>query len=572
MRPTPHDLVNPVETPAGLIVPSRSMESLVKAEATKQRILDNKTKFFSQFSLNSLVFGAREKPVGTPQASILYEASEKSFIDAIIIQARIDQMKQIWGKASNGKSKQVGFKVVHERHDDKDFKGSKLIDERCREMEDVLSDPSPEEYAGVFTDGSGQPYRFYPEGLRPHQRLKELMGILTRSELIIDRKVIRRYKRADGKGYSCFHWIPGDSIKNVDETLKLWAYKNEPTKKVQQHTIDRMSAACGFDIAQASFVQMIDGMIVNAYTDKEISVHITNPSDRLNRWGYGTSRLEMSLDVTTVLLFAWNYNREMFKTNYPEQVLTVAGDYDKEGLAAFKQQILGEAGGVGNNWRLPVIPAGDPNMFKIESIKLRDTPKDMLFDTLIRLLLMVKCSAYGAHASILNLGIDSGQSGGSMFGHDNSYEIESSDERWLKPSIQDNCEWLTDAIIKPRYDDLKLVVVNLEPENEKEAIDIRGARVSKYLTRNEARMEEDMEPIGDPDDPENPWNFPCDVPIPNYLNTFQMLNQPQDQGDGQDGPPDTQKSAVDGSVLRKARRPKGDGAPPVKFLQITLED
>lgn len=63
------------------------------------------------------------------------------------------------------------------------------------------------------------------------------------------------------------------------------------------------------------------------------------------------------------LAVAFECNREMFKTNYPEQVLAASGDYDKESLEAFKEKILGEVGGM----------------------KLRETPNGMLFDAMIKL-------------------------------------------------------------------------------------------------------------------------------------------------------------------------------------------
>jgi hypothetical protein len=564
---------NTTQLPSGLIVPTHSAQDLIKSEAKKQQREDNKASFFSKFALaqNSIAYGAREKPQGTPQFAILYEAAEKSTLDRILIRARTDQQKRIWQKANEGKNKEIGFKVVHDRADDPDYKVTRQDKERCAEMEKFISDPTPTEHIYL-----------YPHNVRPHTRLKDLVGVLTRTELIIDRKCILRYKRRDGQGYAAFHWLPGETIKNVDESIRAWAQKNESNGKVGRDTINKMSYSTGFDLARASYVQMIDGMITAAFTDDEISVHISNPSDRLNRWGYGTSRLEESLDITTSLLMAFTYNREMFKTNYPEQVLTVSGDYDKEGLAAFKQQILGEAGGVGNNWRLPVIPAGDMENFKIESVKLRESPKDMLFDQMIRMMVMFKCSAYGAHPSTLNMETDSGAGGGSIFAGNASGEIEFSKEHGLIPSITDMAEWLTDALIKPRYDDLKLVVVGLNPEDAKQAVDIRTSRVSKWITKNECRMEEGGAPIGFYLPPEqysklqegdenkekydkNPWNYPADVPIPNYLNTFAQQQQAEEEPDQDEDQGDDQKDSDQYyKSMRKSR-------PETKFLKITLD-
>lgn len=541
-----------VRLPSGMIVPKHAAEDLIKSEATKQRREENKAQFFSKFALaqNMVSYGAREKPQGTPQMPLLYEASEKSFVDAILIRARVNQMKRIWQKANNGKSTEVGYRVVHERHDDKDYKVTKNDNERCQEMEKLISNPTPIEHTYL-----------YPHQVRPHNRLKDFVAVSTKAELIIDRKVMLRYKRRDGQGYAAFHWLPGETIKPVDEALRSWAQKNEANGKINRNTIDKMSLMTGFDIAGSAYVQLVDGMVVGAYSDDEISLHISNPSDRLNRFGYGTSMLELSLDVTTTLLMAFTYNKELFKTNYPEAILTVAGDFDKEGLQAFKQQIMSEAGGVGNNWRLPIIPAGDVENFKVESHKLRDTPKDMMFQEMLRFMIMMKSAAYGAHPSSLNLELDSGGGGSSIFAKDPASEIEFSKEQGLVPMITDMAEWLTDSIVYPRYDDLKVIVVGMNPEDEKQTVELRSQRVSKWVTRNEARMQEGMKPIGPTDGEEgadtNPWEYPADVAVVNYLNTFNMMQQQQD---GQEDDQQDQDMAKSLPVREN------------KYLRIDLED
>ena len=534
------NMYDPVETPAGLIVSSRSIEPLIKAETSRREKEKNQSAFFSKMAMgsNMVAYGAREKPQGTPSFDMLREAAKKSFLDAIIIRARVDQMKRIWQRDASGKD--VGFQVVHQRYKDPEFKGSAEIDDRCREMEAIIADPTPVKYTYL-----------YPHNIRPHPGLKDLIARLTKAELIIDRQVIQRYKRRDGQGYSAFHWLPGDTIKPVDESIREWAKKNEQNGKVQRDTVYKMSIATGFDLAQAAYVQMTDGMISAAYADDEIAVHITNPSDELNRFGYGESRLELSLDVTATLIYAWNYNRELFKTNYPEQILAVIGDYDKDGLAAFKQQVLGE-NGPGSNWRLPVIPFATKEEANIQSVKLRESPKDMLFDQLLRISAMFKLAAYGAHASTLNLGTDSGGGASPLFGGDKGAEIEFSKELSFIPAIHDLCEFFTDSLIKPRYDDLQLVVNGLNPEDEKSVVDLRTSRVSKWITKNEARQEEGREPIGDVEDPKNPWNYPSDVPCTNYMSVFQMLEQGSQQQEEE--------------PIEKSHK------EVTKFLNITLED
>jgi hypothetical protein len=71
-------------------------------------------------------------------------------------------------------------------------------------------------------------------------------------------------------------------------------------------------------------------------------------------------------------------------------------------------------------------------------------------------------------------------------------------------------------------------------------------------------MEENREIIGSLDDDSNPYNYPADVPVTNYINTFQMLSQPQDDQQDYDQGEDVQKSF-------KKKKSK-------KFIEITIDE
>jgi hypothetical protein len=588
-------------TAANLIVPQHSTEALVKAEARKlaaEETGKNTALLFSRYAMlqNMTVYGAREKPRDTATFADLRAAAKQSFIDAILIKARTDQAKMVWQKAVDGK--QVGFQVVHDRVDDPTFKTTPGIEKRCREMELLLSNPTPKEYKHL-----------YPHGVQTHRGLKDFINVSVYAGLVFDRKVMQRYKRRDGKGYAAFHWIPGDTIKPVHEVIKEWMEKNpsqiDKKKQVTAAVINKMCDATGFDIWGADYVQIDKtGTICAVFTDDQISVHIDNPSDEMDHFGYGISRLENSLDVTTTVLYAWRYNQEMFKTNYPEQILAVTGNYDKAGLEAWKQQILGEAGGIGNNWRLPVIASdmdkqfGDA--FDIKSIKLRESPKDMLFDNLFHVLCTLKCAAYGCHPSVINMTMDSGSSSNPFSSHNPVDEIEFSKEHGFLPDLMGLCEWFTQELIKPTYDDLKVMIVGLDAMSEKDKLDLDIQRVSKYITKNQQRVKDNDEPMGfwvatkeeydalsDEDKQKfdsNPWNYPADAPIPTYLTSLaakQQMEQQQammpDQGE-EDGEGDYYDEGDNPWAAESypAQEPVQKSMPEeeqreVKYLRISLE-
>lgn len=583
-----------MQTAAGLIVPKSAGEDFIKAGLGEARKISKeeqkRPRFFSEYmmGMNMIAYGAREKPRGTPTFDLLHEAARKSFIDAILIRARTDQSKMIFQKQSD--SKPIGFSVVHDNYEEDGFEMTDDIRNRCKEMEAFLLNPTPKQYIN-----------FYPHQVRPHVGIKDVIARLVRAELIIDRKVLYRYKRANGKGYAAFHWLPGETIRPVHEGIKEWAKKNDPTGVMGRNTIDRMSIATGFDIANSTYVQLIDGMIVAAFTDDEISVHISSPSDEINRWGYGESRLELSLDITSAILDAWRYNRELFKTNYPEAVLSVTGDYDKEGLEAFKKVILAEGGGVENNWRLPVIAGDDSGgkEFKVSHHKLRDSPKDMLFDKMFHMLVALKCASYGVHPSVINFTMEGGNSS-ALFGRNPSDEIEFSQEHGFKPTIEDIAEWFTRALIKPNYDDLKVVVIGLETDDESKSLELMEKRGKNWVSRNEIRLKDGHNAIGDINDPENPWNYPNDASMNQYLTTFaaNKLQAEMAEQDGEEGGEDVLgeggeqggqhpkegeapkgEAKIEGSNSDNKEKVKGEGEekinksmPEVQYLEITITD
>jgi hypothetical protein len=506
-------------TPSGLVVPASAIDGLIKAEAKRlaQTEENQWPRLFSKHMLaqNMIAQGAREKTAGTPSFELLQTAARKSFIDALLIRARIDQQKGIWQQSMSNKD--IGFRVVHERYKDPEFSVTDEIRRRCEEMEAIFNDPTPVQYMHL-----------YPHGVRVHGGLKDFISRVVKAELVIDRKAMFRYKRANGKGYAAFHWIPGETVRPIHEAVRAWAKKNEKNGQVNSRTLDRFSSATGIDFANNTYCQLVDGEITRGFTEDEVSIHIANPSDELNRWGYGESRLETSLDLTALTLDAWNYNRSLFDPKFPESILTVSGDYDKLGIEAFKQQLHSEVGR-GKHDRLPILPGAEG--FKIEAHKLRDAPKDMQFDQLLRMLVALKCAAYGAHPTIINFSVDQGNGGGTMFGQNTSAdEIKFSKEHGLLPALADMCEWLTNAIVKPEYSDLRLILTGINEENEKETIELLTSRTKNHLTRNEARKADNQEPIGDETDTDNPWNYPSDAPMATTLGAIAQKKQLEAMG------------------------------------------
>jgi hypothetical protein len=411
--------------------------------------------------------GGYRKPTDTVPFPFLREVAKRSVIDRLIIDTRIAQVKHFARPYRVGK-KQVGFRVVHKDHHDPEFHPTADIKRRCEEVQARLANITPE----------------------AHSTIRDVLSMAVDEELTIDRKVAVIYR--DGKGRpEHWHLLDGAYVKPRLQVLLPWMFENKTDNidlAAEIVSYDPRFNPKKLDITKAAYVQEIEGRFTAAWTAEQMSVDITNPTVRINNFGYGTSLLEKSLESTTSFILAWNFNREMFKTNFPEAILAVLGDYDPAGLEAFKRQILGEVG-QGGNWRLPVIPGGPGDQFKVEVQKLRDTPQEMLFGEMMRFLVAMKAGAYRMHPSEINFSSDQGGQQQIFGTGDTENEVANATEEGLHTLLDGISDWLTRAFVQQNYDDLVMVWEGLDRPNEAQDILNLQIETQAYKTVDEARAE-----------------------------------------------------------------------------------
>lgn len=510
-----------------LIVPKKNLdEELERIRKARELARERRRTMYGQFfsdwnKLTGLTMtGAMDKPANEVSFSFLRDAFERSAIDQIIVNARLMQVKQV-ARRSLDPYTQPGFKVVHERHFEPDFQETEDIKRRCRECEEVILNPNK---------------AIHPSGF------KDFMMAAVREELIIDRKAMIIFRDRVGRPAK-YHLIDGSTIKPRMEVLMPWLKKNfdKYTKDVkfedfiynmnatsqamewaaQAASEDKNFNPMGIDLTKAAYVQEIDSHIVAGWTEDEISIDITNPSIQINKLAYGQGSLfQQSLEVTAAWINAWTYNEELFRTNYPESMLLLFGDYDPNGLEAFKREMYGEAGQAA--WqRLAILPA-DPD-YKAELVKLRDAPKDMLFDSLLHFIINLKCASYRMHPSTINFSVDRNGSNYLFEGNQNQ-TIELAQEEGFQTILQNMADWLTRALVKPRYDDLRVIWVGLQKEDEREKIEILEKKVTHWMTIDEARQAENLDPL-----PNGAGKLPANPTVLQIAQIAQMQAQQEKQ-------------------------------------------
>jgi hypothetical protein len=500
----------------GLLLPNSVL--LAKRSEMKRDATTERGKFFSSYAWTQNNVGSGyNKPANTMSFETLRGYKDKSLIDIIIIGARVLQMKHI-AKRVTVPGKQIGFRVVHENHADPNFKPDKATINRCKEMEKIIDNVNTDIHPGGFRD---------------------FASIAVDQELTIDRKAMVVTKDRTGSPVR-YHLVDGATIRPVLEIVFDYMKDKKIQSKVQ--AFEGIWKAFGVDLTNAAYVQVVDGHIVSSWTKDEMSIDIANPSIEINKWAYGRgSMLEQSISGTQTWLAAWGYNDGLFTQDSPESLLFLYGDYDPVGLDSFKRQILDQTGS-GDYQKIPVIPADKD--FKAELVKIRELPKDLQFAEFLRMIIQIKTASYRAHPSIVNMSIDKGSGGGISIGGSNEDEIvQNAHEEGFETLAENLCMWITRTIIKPRYDDL-VMIMDLDKEDETKRVELLNKELEGAMTFNEWRrsigLEGDLE-FGD---------IPANQQYVTYAQNQQQNAQAQSQQD--------QTSAQQAETAKNSPTPKDE--------------
>lgn len=454
------------------LVKSQDLSTKDKASIDKQLEKKIGTLFRLYYNIwnSSVTWGAGEKPLSTPTTMLLREAARQSLIDRLLIGTRAFQARHVSQRVAED-SQQKGWMVRHKRHFDHDYKPDPDIDRRCREMEELILHPNPEVHGSV-------------NGFR------NAFVQMVKGELTIDRKVMITVKDSMGRVQS-WHMLPPDDIKPRLQVLL------RHQKQFKMPTIDAAISSIyekfGVDTTNAAFIQEIDNQILGAWTAEECHVDFVNPSDELDRYGWGVSPLEDSLEATTLLMLGLYYNKQNFLSNYPEAFLFINGDVDQEGLEVFKKQIYAQIGTQGNQ-RLPVFATGDP-AFRTELHRLRDSLTDMQFIQLLRFAIALKCAAYRAHPSEINFSPDLGERGAIISSDNQEDQIAKSTEEGFHSILDNESQFITGTVIESHYDDLCMFFSVEEAMTENQIVDLWTKKTALGDTIDEYRQARHKPPL-----------------------------------------------------------------------------
>lgn len=254
-----------------------------------------------------------------------------------------------------------------------------------------------------------------------------------------------------------------------------------------------------FDTTKGDFVyeEYIDGAVIDSYSRDEVVYYVRNKTSDRRWFGYGVSELERLINTITCHLFAEEYNKRLFKSgHFLSGVVSLKGNISRAQFQEFKRDFYSFVTGVENTNRVAIVNAPQG----IEFNNAIRSPQEMGFANFMDYLVKVASAVFMMDPVEINFFVNGGasQSQSNINMSSQEFRLKYSKDAGLRPLLSSLADFVNRAIIYPIDSDYQLVFKGLDEEDKRTRQEYI-IKAKKYMTLNEVRAEEGLDPIDDPD-------------------------------------------------------------------------
>ncbi len=238
-------------------------------------------------------------------------------------------------------------------------------------------------------------------------------------------------------------------------------------------------------------VQIYDNMVINEWTSDRMAFAVRNPNTSIRLYGYGTSEIEMLINVVTALLWSFDYNQKFFSQgSVAKGLLNIKGAMNTSQLQSFRRQWYQMISGVENAWRSPVLNSdGD-----VQWVSMHTSNRDMEFSMWMDFLIKLGSGVFQIDPMEMGFKYGNTGQGKEMFESGTTAKLTASRDKGLRPLLQWLGDVMTNYVVRPIDKDWKFQFVGLDQHSKDELAELNAKRVKTTHTINELRAEQDLPP------------------------------------------------------------------------------
>ena len=291
--------------------------------------------------------------------------------------------------------------------------------------------------------------------------------------------------------------LPGESIFYADKNATAEQIKqlSETYKKTYDKDSQQVKQLDHSD--EIKFVQVIDGKVVEGFTEKELTFarYVLESDIALN--GYCVGPLERAIGAIISHLQIENHQKQFFTHGTASKgVLVIRGDVSPNTLKALQQQWNNQITGPVNAWRTPIL-AGIEGA---DWLSLTASNRDMEYAAWQDYVLRVVFSCFAVDPEEVGFGyLSKGTDQKSMGESSNEWKITASRDRGLRPLLNRIAAIINEDILpalNPEYSKkYDFSFVGLDAETRAEELQRQQIETTIHTTLKEAREESDKDPL-----------------------------------------------------------------------------
>jgi len=212
-----------------------------------------------------------------------------------------------------------------------------------------------------------------------------------------------------------------------------------------------------------------------------------NRSTALEKNGYGTSEIEILLDIITWALWGMQYNGNFFKQgSNPKGFVNIkSNDVNMDILNDFRQTWRQMLAGVNNSHKIPIFSGID-----LEWVDLQMNNRDMEFQQWMEFLMVMIFSTFTIDPSELGYSF---KEQAQIFGQDGQKErLKHSKHKGLKPLLLFLEKNYTKSIVSELDREYEFIFTGIDREDEEVVVDITKKKLDAGMMPLEAAFEKEM--------------------------------------------------------------------------------
>lgn len=247
---------------------------------------------------------------------------------------------------------------------------------------------------------------------------------------------------------------------------------------------------------ESAFVQVINQKQVAEWDADSLAFAVRRPRTWVYSRGYGFPELEELIRTVTYLVNAETYNASNFVNGiHVNSILAVKSKMSPQMFRAFRRDFYAMLSGAHNAKRTPILQLDPEANEEVSSVNMSSSAEEMGYSTWMGYLTKIACAIYQIDPAELGFVFGSEGVTSSLSQGGPEQRILASKDRGLRPLLRQVQGWINRWIIHEIDPSLSFRFEGLDVEDASAKLKSDIDKVSHYMTINEVRAENGLEPL-----------------------------------------------------------------------------